>query len=261
MCGDLMQTSYAIWIAYDGTAYSGWQRQNNAKSIQAVIEKELSLLLKTSITIHASGRTDAGVHAYGQCASFKARALMPVDKLKFALSNRMPEDISIVDIKEVPDAFHARYSAIGKTYEYHLYVSQNNDPFKNRYASRVKYPLNEVLVREAMRAFLGTHNFVGFMASGSHVQNTIRTIHSFDLEIVDNNWKFTISGDGFLYNMVRIIIGLLIRVGEGHIKPDTIASIINSQNRSLARWTAPPNGLFLKTVFYPQNSIEIEDNY
>lgn len=251
---------YAIWISYDGGQYSGWQRQNNSKSVQQVIEQALKTLLKESITIHASGRTDAGVHATGQCASFQATTPMTVDKFLFALNNRMPSDIAITALKEVPESFHARYSATGKTYVYQLYTGRESNPFLNRYYAQVKKPMNEEAVRHAMTAFLGEHDFVGFMASGSQVKDTVRTITDFKLNVVDNLWTFEITGDGFLYNMVRIIIGLLIRVGHGDTKSDEIEAIIHSRNRDRARWTAPPQGLLLKKVFYPQNAFKIEDN-
>lgn len=251
---------YAIWIAYDGGQYSGWQRQNNSKSVQQVIEQALKTLLKEPVTIHASGRTDAGVHAIGQCASFQATTPMTEDKFLFALNNRMPSDITITALREVSESFHARYSATGKTYTYQLYTGRERDPFLNRYYAHVKKPMDEQAVRVAMMAFLGEHDFVGFMASGSQVKDTVRTITAFDLKIVDNLWTFEITGDGFLYNMVRIIIGLLIRVGHGDTNSEEIESIINSRNRDRARWTAPPQGLFLKKVFYPQNAFKVEDN-
>lgn len=252
--------NYAMWISYDGTRYAGWQRQKNHMTVQGIIEKELSFLLKRPITIHASGRTDAGVHALEQCASFEAALPMPTERLKQALSNALPDDMALLELINVSHDFHARYSAIGKTYEYRLYCSKATNPFLNRYATQCKYVLDEKSIREAMGHFLGEHDFIGFMASGSHVKDTVRTIHSFDLEIVDNLWTFRISGDGFLYNMVRIIIGLMMRVGQGFVRPEDVLSIIESKNRSAARWTAPPQGLFLKTIFYPQNEIKNLDN-
>ncbi|MGX8797198.1 tRNA pseudouridine(38-40) synthase TruA [Fusibacter sp. JL298sf-3] len=249
-----MDGHYALWVAYDGSAYAGWQRQQNAVTVQGVVEKTLAHIVKAPVTLHASGRTDAGVHALAQCASFTAPALMPADKLRFALNNRLPEDIYVTALEEVPADFHARYSAVGKTYAYKLYVSEARNPFYKAHYAQVKKPLDEVAVRQAMTAFLGTHDFKGFMASGSHVKTTVRTVHAFTLEVSEGLWTFEITGDGFLYNMVRIIIGLLLRVGHGHIDSAAVPEIIASGDRSRARWTAPPNGLYLVSVSYPQKN-------
>ncbi len=243
-------SNIAIWIKYDGTHYSGWQRQPKHKTVQGVIEKKLSRVLGTEVVIHGSGRTDSGVHALSQCASFTADLIMPEDRLKYALNRVLPVDILVHELKVMPDDFHARYSAKGKTYIYKVYLDEIRDPFKDNYYYHYPHKLDLDAIQEGMKFFLGTHDFKTFMASGSAVSNTVRTIHSFEVEQVGNTLEFTISGDGFLYNMVRIIIGTLFQVSRGKTSPDEIPLIIANQDRSGAKWTAPPNGLYLKDVHY-----------
>lgn len=243
-------SNIAIWIKYDGTHYCGWQRQPKHKTVQGVIEKKLSRVLGSDIVIHGSGRTDSGVHAYSQCASFTADFNMPQDRLKFALNRILPVDILVHNLSVMPDDFHARYSAIGKTYIYKVYLDEMRDPFKDNYYYHYPHRLDVDAIQKGMKHFLGTHDFKTFMASGSAVSNTVRTIHSFNMEQIGNTLEFTISGDGFLYNMVRIIIGTLFQVSKGKIDHDEIPMIIAKQERSGARWTAPPNGLYLKEVHY-----------
>lgn len=245
-----MKERVAIWISYDGSNFNGWQKQPKGRTVQGIIEAVLSSILDDQIVIHASGRTDAGVHAISQCATFDAKMIMPVSSLHTALMRRMPNDIVITDMKLVPDNFHARFSAVGKTYEYKIYTSEKSSPFKNRYHTHLPRVLNEADIRRAMKCFLGTHDFKGFMASGNSTNKTVRTIFNFDLEVKNDIWTFSITGDGFLYNMVRIIVGTLIQVGLGRAKPEEIPEIIKSGERSKAKWTAPPEGLYLKEVLY-----------
>lgn len=243
-------SNVAIWVKYDGTNYSGWQRQPNHKTVQGVIEKKLSRILDKDIIIHGSGRTDSGVHALSQCATFEADLIMPQDRLKFALNRILPVDILVCDLSIMPDDFHARYSAKGKTYVYKVYMDKIRDPFRDNYYFHYPHKLDLDAIQKGMKYFLGTHDFRTFMASGSQVSNTVRTIHSFEVEQIGNTLEFTISGDGFLYNMVRIIIGTLFQVSRGKTSPEEIPMIIANHDRSGAKWTAPPNGLYLKEVHY-----------
>ena len=243
-------------IKYDGSRYFGWQRQSQLISVQEVLEKTLSKTLQQVITIDGSGRTDAGVHALGQCISFSAALNIPVDKLKFVLNSRLPSDIYVESVNIENESFHARYDAIGKTYIYKVYTGHDRDPFVDKYSFHYPQPLDIESIREAMRYFLGTHDFRTYMAAGSKTQNTIRTIHAFLLEDQPDFLVFTITGDGFLYNMVRIIIGSLLHVGAGKISASEIPKIINSGCRDLAKFTVPANGLYLKAVYYSQKSLE-----
>lgn len=237
-------------VQYDGRAFSGWQRQQKERTVQGEIEKALKHLLRQDISIHGSGRTDAGVHAYGQCFTFHCDLIMPLEKLTYALNHRLPSDIWVESAKIVEDAFHARYKAKGKTYQYKILNACRPNPFDSHYSAYVPRALDEKKIREAMDFFLGTHDFKGFMASGSSVQNTVRTIYEFTLERKADYWIFNIHGNGFLYNMVRIIIGLLLQVGQGYLEAEKIPEIIKKGNRFDARWTAPAQGLYLMKVHY-----------
>ncbi len=243
-------------IKYDGSRYFGWQRQSHLISVQEVLEKTLSKTLQQEITIDGSGRTDAGVHAMGQCISFSAELNIPVEKLKFVLNSRLPSDICIESVNIENDSFHARYDAIGKTYIYKVYTGHERDPFVDKYSYHYPHLLNIESIREAMEYFVGTHDFKTFMAAGSMTQNTIRTIHAFILEEQTDFIVFTITGDGFLYNMVRIIMGSLLHVGAGKISASDIPNIINSGSRDLAKFTVPANGLYLKSVYYRQKELD-----
>lgn len=250
-----MQTISFV-IKYDGSHYHGWQRQNRVVGVQAVIEKALKRVLKQDITVEGSGRTDAGVHALGQCASFKAHLPMPVENLRSAVNKILPNDVFVLKAHIVPDTFHARFSAVAKTYTYKIYTLKERDPFMDRYCYHYPHSLDIEAIKRAMSAFIGTHDFRTFMASGSETVNTVRTVYAFSLELTGDTLAFTITGNGFLYNMVRIIIGTLLHVGTGKLSPESIPEIINSQERSRARFTTPGHGLYLKRVFYSNQELK-----
>ncbi|MFZ5966759.1 MAG: tRNA pseudouridine(38-40) synthase TruA [Bacillota bacterium] len=239
-----------LLIEYDGTRFCGWQRQENGRTVQEEIEKALSKVMKKEIRINGSGRTDAGVHALGQVASFQGDFSIPVDRISLALNALLPEDISIHDAVAVGEDFHARYSAKGKRYIYQIY----NHPYRSALYRNYAYFVPQVLDIEAMERaaayFLGEHDFRGFMASGSSVKDTVRTIYSLDVYQMDKMIKLEISGNGFLYNMVRIIAGTLTEVGKGKIDAEQVPHIIHSCSRKQAGPTAPPQGLYLAEVYY-----------
>ena len=243
-------------VKYDGSHYYGWQRQNHHKNIQSTIEKALSDILRKKIIIDGSGRTDAGVHATGQCFSFKANLPMPVEQLKYALNRTLPDDIYVLQARVESDDFHARYSAVGKTYLYKVYPELERDPFLSPYSFHFPNEINMDHIKIAMTHFLGTHNFRTFMASGSKTENCIRTIYQFDVKQNGQFLEFVITGDGFLYNMVRIIMGTLLHVGMGKINANDIPDIINSGDRNRAKFTAPANGLYLNCVYYSKVELE-----
>ncbi|MBS7528192.1 tRNA pseudouridine(38-40) synthase TruA [Fusibacter paucivorans] len=242
--------NYLLSIAYDGSGFCGWQRLPNARTVQGVIEQALTKMLRETITIDGAGRTDAGVHALNQTATFQTTKPITAEQLAYALNHFLPSDISIEKVNAAADDFHARYSAVGKRYGYKLFISPVQRPFQERYESRIKEALDEGRVREAMCYFCGRHDFKALMASGSHVKDTIRTISKFELDRQGDSWYFGIEGDGFLYHMVRIIIGTLIDIGRGRIEPNQVPMIIESGQRHMAKRTAPANGLYLENVFY-----------
>jgi len=240
-----------LTLSYDGTNYCGWQRQKNGISVQQRLEEALESVLGKPITVTGASRTDAGVHALGQHAVFSKEAMsIPLDKLPYALNSHLPPDISVIRAESVNDDFHPIYSAKRKTYEYSLYMSQFRNPLLERYCCHINHELNLDLMNEACKYFLGEHDFAAFRAIGSSVKTTVRTIYSLDIITEGNIIKIRICGNGFLYNMVRIIAGTLVYVGNGKIKAADIPCIILSKNRENAGKTMPPHGLTLVNIEY-----------
>lgn len=239
-----------LTVSYDGTAYAGWQRQENAIAVQQRLEDALSTLLKRRIIVAGASRTDAGVHALGQRASFDARGLrVPLDKLPNVLNALLPPDIAVIHALEVPENFNPRFDAIQKTYAYSIYTRTN--PLLARYNAFVPRPLNIKNMQEAAGHFVGVHDFAAFCATGSSAKTTTREVFMCQVENGQNDTVvITISGNAFLYNMVRIIAGTLVYVGIGKIAPTDIPQIIKSCNRKLAGKTMPPQGLLLKNIVY-----------
>mgnify|MGYP000872409116 CR=1 FL=1 len=243
-------TNIKLTIQYDGTNYCGWQRQKNGISIQEKVEDAIYLVTGEKVKLIASGRTDRGVHAQGQVANFITSSKIPPDRFKYALNSKLPQDISIVKSELVPENFHARYDAKGKVYRYVIFNGEIRNPLYNRYAYHVPVKLDFDLMDKAKDYFLGRHDFRAFMAQGSSVKSTIRTIKDINLDKREELIFFTIEGDGFLYNMVRIIVGTLVEVGLGKIKEEDIPHIIESKDRKRAGHTAPAKGLCLEKVYY-----------
>jgi tRNA pseudouridine38-40 synthase len=244
-----------ITIEYDGTRYYGWQKQPNVITIQEEIEKALERITGEEIKITGAGRTDRGVHAKGQVANFYTESKIPGERFKFALNSVLPEDITIIDSIDVSNNFNARYDAKGKEYRYIVYNSKIRSSLLRNYAYHVSYNINIEKIIEASKYFIGTHDFKGFMSSGSSVKDTIRTIYSFDINSIGPKIEFAFVGNGFLYNMVRIIVGTLIEVGSNNIRVNDIPEIIASKDRNKAGHTALPQGLYLEKVFYSKTEL------
>lgn len=252
-----------LTIEYDGTAYHGWQSQVNAAAIQDVLNTAVNKLTGEVCTLYGSGRTDAGVHAYGQVANFRTASGIPADKFAYALNSILPEDIVILKSEEADPGFHARFSACGKKYRYLFYNSMFPSSLLRNRAWHVHYPLNVKAMREASGYFPGTHDFLAFSASGGSVKTTVRTISNIAIigqgdtgrqgdgsPVYGGVISLEIEGSGFLYNMVRIIAGTLVEVGYGKMKPEEIKDILESRDRKRAGLTAPPQGLYLVEVLY-----------
>ncbi|WP_018590400.1 tRNA pseudouridine(38-40) synthase TruA [Terrisporobacter glycolicus] len=238
-----------LTIQYDGTKYCGWQKQPNSSGIQGTIEYAIYEITKEKVNIIGSGRTDAGVHALGQVANFKTNSSIPIARIPDALNAKLPKDVSIIDCQEVSDDFHSRYSATGKIYRYLIYNKPYRSPLYKDISYHVRYELDIEKMRLEAKSLLGTHEFKGFMSSGSSVKDTVRTIHNISIEYSGDLIVLEVEGNGFLYNMVRIIVGTLVDIGRGRIdKP--LEEIIASQDRGEAGHTAPAHGLFLKKVHY-----------
>ena len=245
-----------LTVAYDGTRYSGWQIQPDKETIEGILDRELSKLLNEDIRVIGASRTDAGVHAEGAIAVFDTESMIPPDKFSYALNQSLPDDIVIRGSKEVAADFHPRKRDCRKTYRYSIWHDRFPMPVNSRYTYHVHYPLDVDLMRKAAEHFEGEHDFAAFCSASADVDSTVRTIYEMRIEATDKpkydgdrdfygRIDIYVTGNGFLYNMVRIIAGTLTDVGCGRIKPDEIPGIIASCDRSLAGNTAPACGLTL----------------
>ena len=239
-----------LTISYDGTNYSGWQKQKNAVTVQGEFDKACSTLFKTDVESIGASRTDAGVHALGQRAVIDVDTSIPAEKIPLALNPLLPDDIVVTHAEEVGADFNPRFKALKKTYEYSIYNAPFRNPLYRNYSEYVRCELDLDSMRTACEAFVGEHDFRAFCASGNSSKTTVRTIYSLDIEKDGDFIKIRVTGNGFLYNMVRIIAGTLIYVGEGRIAPDDLPEIIASGDRRKAGKTAGPSGLVLVKIMY-----------
>ena len=240
-----------IIVAYDGTNYCGWQVQPNGITIESVLNHHLSELLGEEIHVIGASRTDSGVHADGNVAVFDTSARMPAERISYALNTRLPQDIRIQDSCEVPSDFHPRFQRTVKTYEYRICNRKFPDPCSRLYSLFYYWELDVEQMKKAAAYLVGEHDFTSFCTKKEEVTNCVRTIYSLDIEKNGDQIVLRIRGNGFLYNMVRIITGTLLRVGGGLIKPEQIPEILAAQDRSAAAETAPAHGLKLVKIEYP----------
>lgn len=240
-------------ISYEGTNYVGWQVQPNGLSIQQLIQEKLGIILKEPMGVTGSGRTDAGVHALGQVAHFHTSQELDLYKTEGSLNGLLPKDIRILAIEATDPAFHARYSATGKEYHYHLWLDKVQSPFRRNYSLHVRQKIDLELLNEASRLFLGTHDFTAFTNEshrGCAAHDPVRTIKRIELVVQEGGVHLEFEGDGFLYKMVRNIVGTLLEVAKGKRSIDSIPLLFESRDRRAVGMTAPPQGLFLVKVFY-----------
>lgn len=239
-----------LTIAYDGTNYCGWQVQPNGITVEEVVNKALKKLTGEDIQVIGASRTDSGVHALGNVAVFDTHTTIPPERISYALNQRLPEDIVIVKSEEVAEDFHPRYCDCSKTYEYHILNTRIPIPTKRLTNYFVSYDLDVEKMRKAAGYLIGEHDFVSFCNVRTDVEDTVRTVT--ELEILKDGEEITIriSGNGFLYNMVRIIVGTLIRVGRGFYEPEKVKEILKAKDRKAAGVTAPPHGLILAEIRY-----------
>lgn len=240
-----------IILQYDGTRYKGWQRLGNTdKTIQGKIETVLTKIIGEPVAIIGAGRTDAGVHAYRQTANFKTRSNKPVTEILADCYRYLPEDIVILEAYEVDINFHARYNALQKKYLYRIYNTPFHDVFERRYIYHVPDTLDIIKMRNAAAFFMGKHDFRSFTSQKSKKKTTVREIDSIDIRHKGNVLEIYFTGDGFLYNMIRIIVGTLLEIGQGKMDVAIIPTLLKKRQRSLAGPTTPPYGLFLVDVSY-----------
>ena len=242
-------------VAYDGTNYHGWQTQPNAVTIEEVLNHHLSELLKEEIKVIGASRTDAGVHALGNVAVFDTSARMPADKISYALNTRLPEDIRIQDSCEVPSDFHPRFQKTTKTYEYRILNRRFPDPTRRLNSFFYYYPLDVVKMQEASLYLVGEHDFKSFCTEKPEVTNTVRTIYSLNVIKEGDMIIIRVTGNGFLYNMVRAMVGTVVYAAEGKLAPEDIPAILDSGNRTLAGPTVPPGGLYMTRLWYDEDVV------
>lgn len=241
-----------LTVEYDGTAYAGWQRQVNGLAVQQVLEEALSSACGHPVTVTGSSRTDAGVHALDQKVHFDTGSSIPPDKYAFVLNTMLPADIRVQDSREVPPAFHARFLTSGKTYTYRIWNARHASALKRNTHWHVPVPLAEEPVRQALSDLPGRHDFAAFQAAGGTAKTTIRTLSAAGLDIRGHEWTLTVSGDAFLYNMVRIIAGTVEEIGLGKLAPDAFRRAFETRGRLALGMTAPAHGLELTQVRYPE---------
>ncbi|CAM3933523.1 tRNA pseudouridine(38-40) synthase TruA [Mesobacillus zeae] len=238
-------------VSYDGTGFSGYQVQPEKRTVQRELEAALGKIHKgLEMRVSASGRTDAGVHARGQVIHFDTPLMLPEDRWTIALNSLLPADISVLHSEIAPGNFHARFDAKGKEYRYFIYRSRQRDPFRRNYAYQYPYPLDIQRIRESFPYLIGTHNFTSFCSAKTEVEDRVRTLEEIQLLEVEGGLVFRFRGNGFLYNMVRILTGTLLEIGSGDRNPDELPGILKKKDRSAAGKTAPGHGLYLWEVFY-----------
>lgn len=238
-------------VAYDGTDYCGWQVQPNGITVEEVLNRELSRLLKEEITVTGASRTDSGVHSLGNVAVFDTDTRMPAEKISYAINQRLPEDIVVQDSCEVPEDFHPRFAASQKTYEYKILNRKFPMPTLRRDTLFYCHPLDEGRMRQGAQFLVGTHDFTSFSSVKAQTNTFVRTVYQLTVERTEDDIiHIRITGNGFLYNMVRIIAGTLLLVGAGKLEPEDVRRILAAKDRGAAGPTAPAHGLTMIGITY-----------
>lgn len=245
MCRNILLT-----MQFDGSKYHGWQRQKNAITVQQKVEEAIDMVFHEGASASGCSRTDSGVHALMFCCNFFTEKNIPIEKIPSAVNAYLPEDIAVFDAKFCSANFHARFSCKEKEYVYRLINTNYRDPFWYQRAYFYPYAIDADFLNQIAQSFLGRHDFSAFCSSGSAVKDKYRHISEFSVKRNGPLVEFSVRGDGFLYNMVRIMVGTLLSIQQGKIDSDSIPEIITSKNRDCAGFTAPPQGLYLKNVFY-----------
>ena len=247
-----MERNIALRLMYNGTAYHGWQVQKNAVSVAETLEKALESVVGHRVKCTGAGRTDAGVHAQVYVANFRTTSAIPCDRLPLAVNTRLPKDIVVVKATQVPMAFNAIGSCLRKEYTYRIYNSRLGNPF---YVDRAWfYPrhLDEGIMQRAASQFVGKHDFRAVRSVGTETRTTVRTVYYFDISRREELIQCRVCADGFLYNMVRAMVGTIVYAAEGKLSPEDIPAILDSGNRTLAGPTVPPGGLYMTRLWYEE---------
>ncbi|MCF0120115.1 MAG: tRNA pseudouridine(38-40) synthase TruA [Oscillospiraceae bacterium] len=240
----------AMRLMYDGTAYHGWQVQKTVTTVAETMEKTLTRLCGHDVKVVGCGRTDAGVHALRYCANFKTTCTIPADRLPYAVNTLLPDDIAVVDAVEAPEDFNAILSCVKKEYVYRIYNSRLRDPFYRNRAYFYPQRLDLEKMQLAAQQFVGTHDFASVRSVGTETRTTVRTVHWFEVERHGDLFEARVCADGFLYNMVRAMVGTLIYVSEGKLLAGDIPEILEKRDRRLTGPTVPPGGLYMSRIWY-----------
>ena len=249
-----------LTVEYDGTNYAGWQRQINGLAVQQVLEETLQKATKERIVVTGASRTDAGVHALGQAVHFDTESRIPPEKYPFVLNTMLPRDIRVHTGREVPEGFHARFMTCGKRYTYRIVNSRHASAIRRNTHVHVPLPLDLAPMQEAAKQLLGTHDYAAFQAAGGTAKTTMRTITKAELVQLGDEIILTVEGDAFLYNMVRIIAGTLIEIGLGRRTVNAFSEAYETLDRLSLGVTAPPHGLELTKVYYPEAAFVLPED-
>lgn len=251
-----------LTLEYDGSEFSGWQKQTGTglRTVQGVLEKALEKLTGERITTCGAGRTDAGVHALGQVVSFATEASIPVARFPAALNGLLPPDVVVKESEEVDVLFHARYSAVAKEYRYLIWNGRLPSALWRRYSYHCPWPLDERAMQDGARYFEGRHDFIAFSATGSSVKSTVRNVISFRVSRYGDWLVMTVTADGFLYKMVRLMAGMLVAVGSGRCRPEKVGEILEAKARGKGGPALPPQGLYLTRIYYPGDEIALHQD-
>lgn len=239
-----------LTLQYDGTAYHGFQIQPSVTTVQGVLESTVKNITGKDVRVYGCSRTDAGVHAVRYSAGFKLSTPIPPHKIALVMNNALPDDIRILSSEEADEDFHPRFSCLAKKYRYVINTDPEAGVFTKNYEWQLRRSLDIAAMQQAAKHIVGEHDFRSFMTTGPEMETTVRNVHSLEVNFDDPLVQIFIKADGYLYNMVRIITGTLVAVGEGKISPDAIAGIIEKKDRSFAGPTAPPQGLALYEIYY-----------
>lgn len=247
--------NFKLHIQYDGSRYNGWQNQKNTQNtIQTKLETVLSRMVDAPVQLSASGRTDAGVHARGQVANFKADTTMTCEQVLSYLNQYLPQDIAVTTVELAEERFHSRLNATEKTYVYRIWRSEIPDVFQRNYRYTLTCPLDLDAMRQAASFFWGTHDFQSFCATKPGKKSTVRTLSTIELTEKGKELRFTFTGNGFLYHMVRILVGTLLEVGQGRRQPSDMAALLEAKERGQAGYLVPAEGLCLERVEYGKDA-------
>lgn len=242
--------NYLLRIKYNGSSYHGWQVQDNAVTVQEKLQDAIEAVFGKREDVKGCSRTDSGVHANAFFCNFRSEKVIQAEKIPAALNANLPVDIAVEKCTEVHQDFHARYDCKGKEYVYKIWNGHERNPFYNDLYYHYKYKIDTELLNIEAQAFVGKHDFSAFCAAGGSVEDKVREIYSFRVERSGDEVFFYVSGDGFLYNMVRIMVGTLLEISSGKIEKGKISQIICEKDRNMAGFTVPPQGLYLNAVYY-----------